>query len=56
MSIDIWHSPHTLFHHFHTSCRTCQFVPIEERLPGTGGKPRCSECERLARPHRRFKL
>jgi len=56
MNNETWHSPHTLFHHFHESCRTCQFEPPEERLPSTGGKPRCSECERLGRLHRRHKL
>ena len=56
MNLDIWHSRDTLFHHFHTGCRTAQFVPVEERLPGTGGKPRCTECERLGRRHRRLRI
>ena len=36
-------------YHDNTRCGPGSEIPQKDRKPGTGGKPHCSECERLNR-------
>lgn len=42
-----WHSIKQSVHHDNTSCNTGNNIESENRRSGTGGKPLCSECDRL---------
>jgi hypothetical protein len=42
-----WYSIKTEVHHDNAECRTGNNIEIENRRPGTGGKPLCKECARL---------
>lgn len=42
-----WHSVKTEVHHDNAECRTGNNIEIENRRPGSGGKPLCKECARL---------
>lgn len=44
-----WHSIKAAVHHDNTDCNTGNNIEQENRRDGTGGKPRCDECERLAK-------
>lgn len=43
-----WHSIKAPVHHDNTNCNTGNNIEREDRREGTGGKPRCDECTRLA--------
>lgn len=43
-----WHSIKQSVHHDNTNCNTGNNIERENRRDGTGGKPRCAECVRLA--------
>jgi len=49
MRMPPWHSIDELVHHDHGECRHGAAVHSEKVRQGTGRKPRCSECARLAR-------
>jgi len=44
-----WHSVKEQVHHDNTECNTGNNIEKENLRDGTGGKPRCAECERLAK-------
>jgi hypothetical protein len=46
-----WHSIKERVHHDNTRCKAANSIEIENLRPGTGGKPLCSECAELDRPH-----
>lgn len=39
-----WHSKKSGVHHVCSNCNTGNNIEQENRQPGTGGKPLCSEC------------
>ena len=43
-----WHSIKQSVHHNNTSCNTGNNIETENRREGTGSKPLCNECARLA--------
>lgn len=43
-----WHSILQLVHHNNTECNTGNNIERENLRAGTGGKPLCKECARLA--------
>lgn len=47
MKTSPWHSIKSNFHHNNTDCNTGNNIEVENRRPGTGGKPLCTECKRL---------
>ena len=48
MTTSPWHSIKQFVHHNNTDCNTGNNIERENRCSGTGGKPLCSECARLA--------
>ncbi len=48
MTTSPWHSIKQFVHHNNTDCNTGNNIERENRRSGTGGKPLCSECARLA--------
>jgi hypothetical protein len=42
-----WHSGGEAVHHDNTECVQGARVLVAERVPGDGGKPLCSICQRL---------
>ena len=42
-----WHSVKSDVHHVCSNCNTGNNIEAENRRPGTGGKPLCSECSGL---------
>jgi hypothetical protein len=42
-----WHSVKQPVHHNDTDCNTGNNIEVENRRPGTGGKPLCHECASL---------
>ena len=48
MTTSPWHSIKQYVHHNNTDCNTGNNIELENRRSGTGGKPLCSECARLA--------
>lgn len=42
-----WHSIKQSVHHICTNCNTGNNIERENLRQGTGGKPLCSECQRL---------
>jgi hypothetical protein len=44
-----WHSVKEQVHHDNTECNTGNNIEKENLREGTGGKPRCNECENLAK-------
>lgn len=47
-----WHSIKQPVHHDNTECNTGNNIETENLRQGTGGKPLCTECSRLARENR----
>ena len=45
--VSAWHSILSNVHHVCTNCNTGNNIERENRRSGTGGKPRCQECQRL---------
>ena len=43
-----WHSIKREIHHNNSDCNTGNNIESENRREGTGGKPLCSECSKLA--------
>ena len=43
-----WHSVKQFVHHDNTNCNTGNNIEPENWRSGTGGKPLCGECARLA--------
>lgn len=43
-----WHSTKGSVHHTSKKCTTGNNIERENRHTGTGGKPLCKQCERLA--------
>lgn len=41
-----FHSRHSTVYHDFDDCAVGRGIPREERIEGTGGKPRCGECQR----------
>ena len=48
MKTSPWHSRLSAVHHDNDSCNTGNNIESENRVSGTGGKPLCAECARLA--------
>lgn len=44
-----WHSIKQYVHHDNTECNTGNNIERENLRSGTGGKPKCKECEDLDR-------
>jgi hypothetical protein len=51
-TVNPWHSTKQFIHHNHTECQSGKQVKPEDRRPGTGGKPLCSECVQLNQQRR----
>lgn len=47
-----WNSIKQLVHHDNTECNTGNNIETENLRQGTGGKPLCEECSRLAKQGR----
>lgn len=43
-----WHSANEAVHHNNTECTEGNNIESRNRKAGTGGKPLCAHCERLA--------
>jgi len=41
-----FHSRHSTVYHEFDDCAVGRGIPRDERLAGTGGKPRCDQCQR----------
>lgn len=48
MKTSPWHSIKQLNHHDNTGCTEGNNIERENRRAGTGGKPLCDHCRRLA--------
>lgn len=47
-----WHSMKANVHHDNTDCNTGNNIERENVRAGTGGKPKCAECQRLGSSRR----
>jgi hypothetical protein len=48
---DEYPTDHRNVYHDHSECSYAKAIKLEHRIAGTDGRPRCSQCERLARSH-----
>jgi len=47
-----WHSIKQSVHHDNTSCTTGNNIERENLRTGSGGKPKCQECDKLDKARR----